>query len=593
MADKFITLFPAAADLQLVGAGEVGLLFECAPDGAASVRYPGAVPLSRLIGDFESTKVKAYALARKLLRDEPRCRGLQQLAVFEEVVIRDLQRALHLLELHEFLVGEGFQHCHFAGYSDFAGGLAVVAGWMDSGLSVTLPAPGQRSSVWASLRRSWQRARSAGFSRRAVAKEWRQVLERLDPYHRRARVLPEKLLRKHGAVWFYSTAHTFTRIGLYYEPYFPQPFEYMVENPLTGGEPLRLLSRPFTSIYAFGRSDMEPSAGELREAQQKIVEHLKNVELLPDEAVARKLFLGGDFFNVFLGRHLSKGLYASALFDNWASTVRPKALVVGNPVFESYALQAARRHGIPTVLLQHGILGDYCQFSDPPVDHYVVRGLFWRDFLAAAPRARSLVLEPAAVVTPVFSISAHREAILFLTAPYSGQAFLHASDLDDILAALLNVASSSGKELIIRVHPLEEIGFYMEKVREWMRQNGKQARLTYSQGAGLDEVLRKAAVAVTYCSTAFLECLRHQVPIVSFAWHDFSFRRQIELHGVFNFAADLAELSRLVECSIQNELPAYAHSTRPFLADTPHDGLRTKLAELVENDSPQEQGSIS
>lgn len=593
MTGKFITLFPAAADLQPVRAGEVGLLFECAPDGGASVRYPDAISLSRLIGDFESTKVKAYALARKLLSDEPRCRGLQQLAVFEEVVIRDLQRALHLIKMHEFLVGEGFRHCHFSGYSDFAGGLAAVAEGLGSGLSVTSPAPGRRSGAWASLRRSWQRARSSGFSRRAVAKEWRQVLERLDPYHRRARVMPEQLLCKHGAVWFYSTAHTFTKIGLYYEPYFPQALEYMVESPLTGGEPLRMLSRPFTSVYAFGRSDLEPSPEELREAQQKIVEHLRSVELLHHEAVALRLLLAGDFFNVFLSKHLPKGLYASALFDNWVRTARPKALVVGNPVFESYALQAARRHGIPTVLLQHGILGDYCQLSDPPVDHYVVRGSFWRDFLAAVPRARSLVLEPPLVIASVPASSAQREAILFLTAPYDGQAFLHASDLDDILAALLDAASSSGKELIIRVHPLEEIGFYMGKVNEWMRQNGNQVRPIYSQGGGLDEVLQKAAVAVTFCSTAFLDCLRNQVPIVSFGWHDFSYRRQIERHGVFNFADDLAGLVRLVHCSIQGELPAYAQSTQPFLADTPDDVLRAQLAGLVEHNCPQEQGSRS
>lgn len=588
MLSKSITLIPAGADLLPVRTGAVGFLFECARDGLASGYYPQAISLTHLIGDFEETKVKAYELATRLLAGEHKFRGVQQLTIFEELVIRELQQAFHLLHLHEFLIGQGFTQCLFAGESAFARGLAWLAAHLGSNLSVAATAPVRPVHGWARVKRSWQRLRAAGFSHRAAIREWRQVLERLDPYHRRERVRPERIQGQPDAIWFYTTAYTFTRIGQYYEPHFPQAFKYLVENPQTGGEPLRAARQPSTSIYAFGARHMEPSTAELQTAQQATVSHLKSLSLPAVENVARQMLLNSSFFQIFLARHLPRGLYASALFEHWVDATRPAALVVGNPVFEGYALHAARRRGIPTILLQHGILGDYCQLSDPPVDHYVVRGTFWRDFLAASPRARAHVLEASGGGQHSKHATVSRDAILFLTAPYGLSGFQHLSDLDDILRTLLAVAANHDRELIIRVHPQEDIGFYQNKISQWVQAGQHSIRLSYSQGSGLDALLGRAAVAVTYCSTVFLDCLRHHVPIVSFGWHDFSYKRQIEAWGVFHFAEDLAGLSRLLARSIQGDLPAYSQDTKPFLADTPVETLRGQLAKLTQATSLRE-----
>ncbi|HSV77744.1 MAG TPA: hypothetical protein VLK85_00885, partial [Ramlibacter sp.] len=260
---------------------------------------------------------------------------------------------------------------------------------------------------------------------------------------------------------------------------------------------------------------------------------------------------------------------------------RPAALVVGNPVFEAYALHAARARGIPTVLLQHGLLGDFCQFSDPPVDHYVVRGEFWRDFLAAAPRSRAQVLEPPRQ-SPAAARHANRgKAILFLTAPYGSQPFYHPNDLADILRTLLTAAAAGNRELIIRVHPQEDVGFYQRLVKRLGEACARPSRVTYSRGAGLEATLGRTAVAVTFASTVFLDCLRLHIPIVSFGWHHFAYKRPIEAHGVFHFAEDLAGLSALVHRAVRGELPPYSQDTKPFLADTPETTLRSKLARLV------------
>ena len=101
-----------------------------------------------------------------------------------------------------------------------------------------------------SLVNSWRRLTQARFSVSSVREELGLVLNRIDPFRRR-RALLSRPVRKRGGLWFYSTAYTFTQIGLLYEPYFPAPFEFLVENPATGGRALRESGRPFVSVYEF------------------------------------------------------------------------------------------------------------------------------------------------------------------------------------------------------------------------------------------------------------------------------------------------------------------------------------------------------
>jgi len=579
---KSITLLSKGCDLLPVRSGAIGLMFECAPDGQAYNVYPNAIALKKLIGEFSETKANAFRLARKLLANEPKCRGIQQLSVFEELVIRELQRAYHLLHLYTYLTANGFTQCNFIGSTHFAGGLQLLAVYLGSNLVVTVDAASRENTLLASIKRSFKRVSESGFSSRTLSHEWWQILERLDPYHRRNRVVVNENLVS-GTIWFYTTANTFSRIGLLFEPYFPQPFQYLVENPLTGGVPLTATGQAYTSVYQFGHARMEPTLSEVNFAKEVICTHLLSVALTQNEAVALQLLLNSSFLFQFISRHLPRGLFLSSLFEYWASITYPEALVVGNPVFEGYALHAARQRNIPTVLLQHGILGDYCQFSDPPVDHYIVRGEFWKNFLADIPRSRAVILDPPDRKSGGSAqVTAQRKSILFLTSTHELEEFQHMSDLDGILSVLLLVASEQKCELIVRVHPLEDIGYYRKIMDRLKRQDGGEFKLTYSQGVGLDGLLERSAVAVMYSSTVFLDCLRYRVPIVSFAWYNFSYKQQIEEYGVFYFARHLAEFSELLKKGLKGDLIPYSHNTTPFLAETPVEKFKAVLASLVQ-----------
>jgi hypothetical protein len=565
---------PEAADV-------IGVPFEMAPDSASSARFADALPLSRLIGDFEDKKVQAHALARRLLADEPALRGVRQLGVFEEVVIRELQRGFHLLHLHDQLLANGIDECVFAEPANLSSELATLAQMLGDKLRVTTAGPRWNLAA-GSLKRSWQRLRASGLATSALRMELQQLVERIDPYHRRDVLRRKKQQWRHNEIWFYTTARTFTNIGLLYEPYFPRPLRFLVESPLTGGKPLQEIGRPYVSLYDFADNEFVPSTSELRTARDLIERHLTNVAVTNGEKILRDLFVRGAFFQNFLGRHLPHGLFVARVFERWLDAAQPAALVVGNPVFEGPALALAQQRGIPTLVLQHGILGDFCQFVDPPADHYVVRGAFWCDFLAPPVRPRALVLNPPEPNPKTPQQSDSRRSILFLTSPYSMQEFLNEADLDDILRSLVATAASERVELVIRVHPLEQVAEYRVRLKTLCGKTLDGVDVTFSQGPGLHSVLSRAAVAVTYSSTVFLDCIKLGVPIVSFDWHHFSYKRQVEKYGAFHFAQSLAHLRELLTEALRGSLQAYRGAIEPFLANSSAEEIRAGLAQAVQ-----------
>jgi hypothetical protein len=565
---------PEAADI-------IGVPFEVAPDSTLSARFADALPLSRLIGDFEDKKIQAHALARRLLAHEPALRGVRQLGVFEELMIRELQRGFHLLHLHDQLLANGVDECVFAEPANLGSELATLAQMLGAKLRVTTTGPRPNSAA-SSLKRSWRRLRASGLAASALRMELHQLLQRIDPFHRRHVFSGKKQQWRHNDIWFYTTARTFTNVGLLYESYFPHSLRFLVESPLTGGKPLQEIGRPYVSLYDFAHNEFVPAASELRTARGLIERHLTNVAVTGGEKTLRDLLVSGTFFRDFLDRHLPHGLFVTRVFERWLDAAQPAALVVGNPAFEGPALTLAQRRGIPTLVLQHGILGDFCQFIDPPVDHYVVRGAFWRDFLAPAVRPRALVLnppEPSPTAAPR-QLDSPR-SILFLTSPYSMQEFWNEADLDDILRSLVATAASERVELVIRVHPLEQVAEYRVRLETLFGKTLDGVDVTFSQGSGLHSVLSRAAVAVTYSSTAFLDCIKLGVPIVGFDWHHFSYKRQIKEYGVFHFAQSLAHLRELLTEALRGSLQGYRGTIEPFLAKSSAEEIRAGLDQAI------------
>jgi hypothetical protein len=93
-------------------------------------------------------------------------------------------------------------------------------------------------------------------------------------------------------------------------------------------------------------------------------------------------------------------------------------------------------------------------------------------------------------------------------------------------------------------------------------------QVEFSQGAGLEDLLLRSAVAVTRFSTTFLDCLRFGVPVISFGWQGFSLRPLLDSRNVLHLAADLAHLSALIDEAFAGRLPSRSETISQFLADT-------------------------
>ena len=566
--------------------GPVGLICEAAPDGGTEHRSASIHNFAEIFGDRQLARQRSRRLAHTLVIDEPRLRGVQQLRVFEEVLIGELEPIFLLLNLAEWLRAHRFTSCAIEGGSWIAPYRSVLAKAGNVSLEVSGDASAQlagRQSIVSATRRALARLRSARFSGSSLRSEWRQFMDRIDPYHRRAAALPQAGKYPRGDVWFYSTATTFTNIGLGYEPFIGMPFRFLVENPLRGGAPLRGIGRSFSSVHEFSSTRFIPSRQEIEEGARAVREHLGNLAVDQVEAQAREALLDGPFLNDFFERLLPLGLYHASLFEEWTERTQPAALVVGNFIFEAFALLACRRRGIPTILLQHGIVGD-AEVADPPTERYLVRGRFWQEFLPEPARSKSVVLNAVRKSASV-SRPADRRSILFLTAPYSTHRFWTTSDLRDILRVTCSAAADLQTELIIRVHPNEDIGFYRGQIAPMVSSDAASS-ITYSQGGSLDELLARSAVAITHGSTAFMECIQFGVPIVSYDWHDFSYKQRIRQTNAFNFAANLHDLRTLVIHGVEGTLPSFSGGIDQFAENTDGDALRRNLAIMIRADRP-------
>jgi hypothetical protein len=117
-------------------------------------------------------------------------------------------------------------------------------------------------------------------------------------------------------------------------------------------------------------------------------------------------------------------------------------------------------------------------------------------------------------------------------------------------------------------------------VKDLQKASGSQAEVIYSQGSSAEEVLARSCVAVLYFSTMFLDCLRHGIPIISFAWHWFPNKRHYEEEGIFNFAGSLRHLEELIKKGIDGQLRSRRDGLEAFLAPTEPEEISGFLAEL-------------
>ena len=553
---------------QLKGAnGAAGLLCELAPDCPALETVGPRYSPDELLGSRDEALQIAHSVVSKLLGSAPVIEGLPLLSVFEEALLEEFSYIAQAFHLDQWIRTQGISTCRFISHSPWLDRLNQVRAITGSGYELAADAShlGKKSSVQA-IRKLRSLRPTAWEILRRISPYWARMVSGLS-----ARGQARKA--SNGGAWFYSNAYTFTKIGLAYEPYIPEKLNFLVEDPATGGKALRERGRDFYSVYAWSRGSDIPSDIANRETGAKLLAAIEATALSRDESLLRTAFLKSKCWSEFLIGNLPFILFNGRALERWSRAVKPELIVVGNAGDERVLLMRESVKSVPVVMLQHGIMHWVYGVADQPVDAFLLRGAFFQRGINHELRKKSFVLN---VPDPAPQLQQRaREDILFITAPYEILPFFHREDRRDILRSLLRVSHASGRCLTLRVHPMEKIANYKKEIGELQAELGFTAKVNYSQGPGAEQVLTRSRIAVLFFSTMFLDCLRHEIPIISFDWHWFANKRHFAEQGIFNFASDLAHFERLLWQGIEARLPQRSGGIQDFLAATrPEDVMR-------------------
>ena len=560
MAEHSITLL-TAQDKRMPSEGRVGRLLECAPD--APWVPTDSIPVSELLGAFDDAKQKAADFVEELLAGEPAIDGVRHLYALKEILIRAAMQHQMMLHLDDWLRSQQVTRCVFQTYSPFAEALKRVREASGSSYTVDAPEAPRRGRIAAAREHlSFKGAAGLRDLPWLAAQRLFPLRARALQRHRSGPVVP-------GDWWFYSTFYTFTNIGLAYERALGRKFRFLTELRDTAETPLKRNGRDWDDLYAYGGRNEIPSKREIDDARTTLRTHLQRAATT--NAIAKQLLLRSPELAEFFARLLPLTMMQTKTLRRWLEEAQPALVVVGNEAWEGCLLQLARERGIPTVILQHGILGDFYQVTEHSGDTIVVRGEFWKEFLSARSQQRSIVLncDPPATTAS----ASNGDDLLFVTTDYKPQALWHPADLDDIVGVAAQVASDCGQRLVMRIHPRDSAEPYKQALERVCSKRKLSPTVEFSQGPGLDEVIRESAVALLYFSTVFLDCLRLGTPIVSPGWHDFAFKDMAYKHGVFQFATDLKHLDKLLRDGLAHKLPV-SSGYEQFLARTSAEEVR-------------------
>lgn len=172
---------------------------------------------------------------------------------------------------------------------------------------------------------------------------------------------------------------------------------------------------------------------------------------------------------------------------------------------------AAKRHNIPTLLLQHGLDCEHYYLDDIYSDHVAAWGPErierYRNDSAFKPRSMAVTGNPSWDHLPRTDRVTRRDVWVWATRPHAPEKCLSPSRrpdegveiLDAILAAL---AAFPDRQLQIKCHPYDVRRLYEERLAE----NPLAPRVSFSE-APLDKLLRTARLAISEDSTAAVEAL--------------------------------------------------------------------------------------
>ncbi len=253
------------------------------------------------------------------------------------------------------------------------------------------------------------------------------------------------------------------------------------------------------------------------------------------EAISRELLKVPEFkvlaslghFSDFPQR-IGRGLEVRDAWRNVFDREPVEAVLCGddsNPYTHIPLLLAVRR-GLPALACHHGALDGHHLFKQTHADVILAKGKMEEDYLVARC-GRS----PEKVTVAAPALSSHqrnipsgangKRFIVLFSEPYEVTGGRAIECYRDVVPRLANLAKTAGRQLIIKLHPMESLSARKQLLDRSLSK--EQKKITRLQAGSLKtELLAQTWFAITVSSSVAVECLLLDVPCFLCRWLDFS-----------------------------------------------------------------------
>jgi hypothetical protein len=275
----------------------------------------------------------------------------------------------------------------------------------------------------------------------------------------------------------------------------------------------------------------------------------KEIVVAPELAMLAQLGFMDDF-----PRRFGDGL---AIRNAWRRVLEREpveAVLCGddtNP-YTHIPLLLARKRGLPTIACHHGGLDGRYLFKTSHADVILAKGRMERDYLVGTCGLSPSAVEigaPARQMDMGEAPAQKRECIVFFSEPHEMAAGRTEEIYRDVLPGLAALASRSGKKLVVKLHPSENLRD-REKLTEKVLVPKKMGAIEWITGRLQAELLQRAWFGVTAQSSAAMDCLVHGVPCFLCEWLDlwpYGYVAQYRKFGVGIGLSAPEEIARIPE----------------------------------------------
>lgn len=236
--------------------------------------------------------------------------------------------------------------------------------------------------------------------------------------------------------------------------------------------------------------------------------------------------------------HLAHGIFLRGAWTRLLDAEPVAGVLCGDDLnyHTRLPLMLAQRRGLNAVYCSHGALDGGFLFKRPSAETYLVKGEMEGDYLqrvTTIPRGEIVVAAPGKNASNTV-LDQNRDALVFFSQPYEVLKGRTDAIYAELLPRLCSVAHSSGKKLVVKLHPFESRRARQKLVNAIVPTH-MQVHVEILDSIAPEAVMARAWCGVTVDSSVAVECSLRKIPFFLCGWLDFSgfgYLRQFERYGV-------------------------------------------------------------